>query len=504
VTDASPGQTRVVKPPRRFQGRLGPVRAGTIALVIVLVATFLAFSKELPWQQPFEIKGVFESASSIRLDSPVRIAGVEVGQVTKVEHLDDSDLAVVTMEIEENGRPIHTDATLKIRPRLFLEGNFFIDMTAGTPETDELEDGDTIPVTQTAYPVQLDQVLTSLQSDSRKGLQNLLEGFGTGLTYKPTPADDLTQDPDVKGEPAMQALNDSLAHAGPAFKNAARVNKAFLGTQPRDLRKLIAGLQKTAAGLAQNEERLKSFFTNFNRTMIAFAAEQTNLRRAIRLLGPTLERANSYFTNFAEALPPTRQFVRAFIPSVRETPATIDAAGPFLTQFTALASREELGGLLSDLRPMTASFAKVVFESIDFNRQTDLTSRCFAEVVLPAGDVVLQDGSATTGVPNFKEFWYSVVGLAGESQNFDGNGQYTRVQTGGGPFVVKSGTLPGRSPLDNQLFGNAILPPLGTRPTHPDRLPPHKPDVPCHTNPVPDLNGPAARPGPPDAAVTNP
>jgi phospholipid/cholesterol/gamma-HCH transport system substrate-binding protein len=487
--------------PRRFQTRVSPVRAGLIALVLVVITTFLAFSKELPWQQPFEVKAVFESANNIRLDSPVRIAGVEVGQVTKVEHMDDSDLGVVTMEIEENGLPIHKDATLKIRPRLFLEGNFFIDMTAGTPEEDELEDGDTIPVTQTAYPVQLDQLLTSLQSDSRKDLQDLLEGFGTGLTYQPTAVDDVTQDPDVKGEPSMQALNDSLAHAGPAFKNAARVNKAFLGTQPRDLRKLVAGLQKTSAGLAQNEERLKSFFTNFNRTMVALAAEQSNLSRAVRLLGPTLERADTYFGNFARALPPTRAFVRAFIPAVRETPATIDAAGPFLTQFTALASRAELGGLLEDLRPMTASFAKVVAESIDFNRQTDLTARCFSEVVLPAGDVVLDDGAASSGAPNFKEFWYGVVGLAGESQGFDGNGQYTRVQTGGGPFVVKSGTLAGRTPLDNTLFGNAILPPLGTRPTHPDRVPPKRPNVPCHRNQPPDLNGPAADPGPPDAPV---
>jgi phospholipid/cholesterol/gamma-HCH transport system substrate-binding protein len=500
--EAGAGQVRGT--PRRFQTRDSRLRAGMLALVVVVVTTFLAFSKELPWQQPFEFKAVFESASNIRLDSPVRVAGVEVGQVTKVDHLEDSDLAVVTMEIEDNGLPIHDDATLKIRPRLFLEGNFFIDMTAGTPYGDEIEDGDTIPVTQTAYPVQLDQLLTSLQSDSRKDLQNLLEGFGTSLTYQPTTAEDATQDPDVKGEPAMQALNDSLVHAGPAFKGAAQVNKALLGTQPQDLRKLIAGLQKTAAGLAQNEEQLKNFFTNFNRTMEALAAEQSNLSRAIRLLGPTLERADTYFANFARALPPTRAFVHAFIPAVRETPATIDAAGPFLTQFTALASKAELGGLLSDLQPMTASFAKVVAESIDFNKQTDLTARCFSEVVLPAGDVVLNDGSASSGVPNFKEFWYGVVGLAGESQGFDGNGPYTRVQTGGGPHVVKSGTLAGRTPLDNTLFGNAILPPLGTRPTHPDRVPPKKPNVACHSNQPPDLNGPAAKAGPPDAAVSGP
>jgi phospholipid/cholesterol/gamma-HCH transport system substrate-binding protein len=498
VIGGRPGQvgTRI---PRRFQGQINPVRAGVIAIIVVTIVTFLAFSKELPWQQPFQFKAVFQSVNNIRLDSPVRIAGVQVGKVTKVDHFDGSDLGVVTMEIDDKGLPIHKDATLKIRPRLFLEGNFFIDMTAGTPDRPEVKDGDTIPVTQTAYPVQLDQILTSLQEDTRKDLQDLLAGLGGSLVHQPTPTEDIGQDPDVKGEAAAQALNDSLRYAGPAFKNGARVEHAFLGTQPHDLRKLVAGLQKTLGGLSQNEEQLKDFFTNFNRTMIALASQQGNLRRAVRLLGPTIERAHDYFGNFARALPPTRAFIHAFIPAVRETPATIAAATPWLPQFTALVSKAELGGLLRDLKPMTASFARVVAESVGFYKQTDLTSRCFSNVILPSGDVVLNDGAGTTGAPSFKEFWYTVVGFAGESQNFDGNGQYTRVQTGGGSNPARSERLPGKSPIDAQLFGNSIVPPLGTRPRRPAKKPPYKPNVPCYKNQPPDLNGPAAKAGPPDS-----
>jgi phospholipid/cholesterol/gamma-HCH transport system substrate-binding protein len=498
VTTAA-GQPRRVIIPRRFQGKINPVRAGMVALILVVVATYLAFSKSLPWQQPFEFKAVFQTVNNIRLDSPVRIAGVEVGKVVDVDHYENSNLGVVTMEIKDNGLPIHDDATLKIRPRLFLEGNFFVDMTAGTPDRPAIDDGDTIPVTQTAYPVQLDQILTSLQADTRKDLQGLLEGLGTALVHQPTTIEDETQDPDVRGQSASGALNDSLRDAGPAFKNAARVQKAFLGTEPHDLSKLVAGLQKTASGLVRNEEQLKDFFTNFNRTMIALASQQQNLRRAVNLLGPTIERANGYFGNFARALPPTTAFVRAFTPGVRETAATIEAATPWMAQFTALVSHTELGGLLRDLQPMTASFAQVVFQSIGFNRETSNTARCFSDVVLPSGDVVLQDGNATSGVETFKEFWYTVVGFAGESQNFDGNGQYTRVQTGGGAYPVKSTKLPGRGPLDSQLFGNSIVSPQGTRPTHPDKKPPYKPNFPCYKNKPPDLNGPASAPGPPDA-----
>ena len=497
--EAGSGQ-RIVKLSPRLQHRVTPVRAGLICLLIVVIATFLAFSKQLPWRQPFEFKAVFNNSANIRLDSPVRIAGVEVGQVTNVDHLGDSNLSVVTMEMKDSALPIHDDATLKIRPRLFLEGNFFVDLKPGTPAAGKVHDGDTVPASQTAYPVQLDNLLTSLQTDSRRDLQKLLEGLGTGLTHQPNAQEDLTQDPAVKKETAGKALNNSLEFAGPGLKGATQVNEGFLGTQPQDLRKLVAGLQKALGALSQNEEQLKDFFTNFNITMAAIASQQDSLREAVRLLGPTLENANRYFANFADALPPTREFVRRFIPAVQETPATIDAAGPWLTQFTVLVSRPELGGLLRDLRPMTASFAKVVNRSIDLNRQTGNFSRCFSNVILPAGDQVLQDGASTSGAENFREFWYLVSGFTSEAQNFDGNGQYTRVQTGGGSNVVKSGLLAGRSLQDRQLFGNAILPPLGTRPTRPDKNPPYKPSSPCYKQKPPNLNGPAAKAGPPDAA----
>jgi phospholipid/cholesterol/gamma-HCH transport system substrate-binding protein len=496
--EAGSEQPRKVVVVRRLQGRINPVRAGLIAAMLVLITTFLAFSKSLPWQDAFEMKAVFESVNNIRLDSPVRIAGVEVGKVTKVEHKDGSPYGVVTMEIEDNGLPIHEDATMKIRPRLFLEGNFFVDVNAGTPGTPTIDDGHTFPVTQTAYPVQLDQILTSLQEDTRKDLQSLLEGFGSGLVHKPTAEEDVGQDPDVEGQSAGEALNKSLSDTPEGLKYAALVQKAFLGTEPHDLRKLVAGLQKTAAGLSQNEEQLKDFFTNFNRTMIALSDEQDSLREAIGLLGPTIEKANSYFGNFARALPTTRAFVRSFIPGVKETPETIRAAGPFLDQFIPLVGKAELGGLLNDLTPTTAAFAKVVAESIGFYKETDLASRCFDKVIMPSGDVVLQDGTATTGAQAYKEFWYSLVGLAGQSANFDGNGLYTRVQTGGGANVARSERLPGRGPQDSQLFGNALLRSLGSRPTRPAKKPPYKPTTACYKNQPPNLNGPAAKAGPGD------
>ena len=77
---------------------------------------------------------MFEDTSAIASNSPVRIAGVEVGKVSKVEAAGEGSTAsVITMKIKDEALPAAQDATLKIRPRIFLEGNFFVDLRPGTP-----------------------------------------------------------------------------------------------------------------------------------------------------------------------------------------------------------------------------------------------------------------------------------------------------------------------------------------------------------------------------------
>ena len=102
-------------------------------------------------------------------------------------------MAEVTFSIDNEGLPIHKDATVTIRPRLFLEGNFFLDLRPGSPNAPDLSSGGDIPVSQTATAVQLDQILTSLQKGNRTDLKQALAGYGGALTHKPTPAEDKTQ-----------------------------------------------------------------------------------------------------------------------------------------------------------------------------------------------------------------------------------------------------------------------------------------------------------------------
>ena len=477
---------------RRRHAQRSPLTIGLIALAIVLVAMFLGFTKDIPFTKGFRVDAVFESSNGLRVNSPVRIAGVNVGKVKAVKAKEGTDQALVTLEINDAGLPIHEDATAKIRPRIFLEGNFFVDLTPGTPSSPTLESGDTIKVTRTSAPVQLDQVLTALQSDTRQDLRDLLDALATGLNSKPSAADDRDADPSTRGETGAESFNDAYKDSPAALRGAAQVNEALLGTEPeRDVSRLLVGTARTTGALIRNEGQLKDLITNFDTTMGAFASESTNLRTSIRLLAPTLRNANAALASLNRAFPPTRAFAREILPGVRETPATITASLPWVRETRKLLSQSELRGLAQDLAPTTKSLARVTDASLKLLPEVNDTSRCARDVVLPTGDVVIRD-EFTTGAPNYKEFWWTMVGLSGESQNFDGNGSYVRFQPGGGADTVALGnpnTPPGK------LIGSAPSPVLGVRPKYPGKRPPYNSSVPCYKSKLPDLNGPWAARG---------
>jgi ABC-type transporter Mla subunit MlaD len=473
-----------VKKKRRTRNRISPFVAGFALLLVVAALAFVAFSPSLPFSSPYRVKAVVSNAANLQARSPVRIAGVMVGEVESVTRQPDSTTSLVTMKIDKKGLPIYKDAQVKVRPRIFLEGNFFMDVQPGTPGGKKIPDGGTIPITQTSGPVQLDEVLTALQTDTRHQLQVLVKGYGESLNGKPLPGEDADQDPDVKGLTGGQALNKSLDYSPQALRGLALVNEAALGQDMHDLSRLIAGQQKVSAALSSNDENLKDLVTNFNRTTAAFAGEASSLRSTIHQLPGVLETADTTLSSLNRSFPPTRAFAREILPGVRQSAPTIDAAFPWIAQTRKLVSKPELQGLVRDLRPATASLSSVTDQSLVLLPQVDLVSRCALDNVLPTGDKPVDDGFLSTGIANYKEFWQTLTSLSGESQNFDGNGSYTRFQTGGSNHTVSTGktTFGG-----DQLFGNAAEPPLGTRPARPATKPPYDRSVPCYKSTPPNL-----------------
>ncbi len=493
-------------PDERIFGRhyRGPSPA-TIGLLVALLAAagiYLAFAKHIPFTgHGYELHATFENAATLKQDSPVRIAGVNVGKVTSVQSK--GNMAQATFTVTDEGQPIHKDATVTIRPRLFLEGNFFLDLHPGSPSAPDLQSGGTIPVTQTATAVQLDQILTSLQANSRGSLKRALEGYGNALTHIPTASENATQDPDVQGKTAAQALNETFRYGGKAGRTTAIVNEALLGEHPHDLSQLIGSTRNVFAKLASDEGSLKGLITNFNITAGALAHESNNLSASIHELAPTLERARPSLRHLSNALPPLRALAIELRPGIRELPATIRAGSPWLVQTRKLLRKGELGNDAKLLAAAAPGLGRTAHSSLKLFPQLGLAGRCVSHNLIPTGNAVIDNAGGaypfSTGQPNFREFFYGTVQLAGESQTFDANGPFVRFQAGGGPQLVRMRSPGASSPQDAFIWGNNIAAPLGTRPRLPAAgKPPFRMDVPCYRNAIPAINGPAAAIGPPD------
>jgi phospholipid/cholesterol/gamma-HCH transport system substrate-binding protein len=480
-------------------GRASPVRFAVVMIIVIIVGVYFGFTKHVPFKHGYRLNAQFATAVNIHAKSPVRIAGVDVGKVTKIKR--EGKGGLVSMEIESRGLPIHSDATMKIRPRIFLEGNWFIDLQPGSPSASTLSSGSTIPITQTSDPVQLDQVLDALNTDTRVNLQHFLIYFGQALTLKPDAAENAEQEPEVRGLNGAQAINRAY-HLGPkALKGGAVINQATTGTRPHDLSKLIASIGKVTAALNVHEQQLGELIGNFNTFFAALAAQSAPLRATVAELPSSLRNIDRGLAALDASFPPTKTFAHDILPGVKNTNATVTAALPWIEQVKASLAPTELGGVAKGLAEAVPSLAKLQSEQVPLYHEGELLSKCQTNLIFPAGNTKLQDGAATSGVEDYKEFWYSLVGLAGLGQSFDGNGTTAKFLVGNSGQTLRSRptSILGTKLKGNQLLTRSPLSPLGTRPAYPAEEPPYKPLVPCYKQKLPDFNGPLSQ-GPADGS----
>jgi phospholipid/cholesterol/gamma-HCH transport system substrate-binding protein len=430
-------------------------RAGVIAAAVIAVLSWFGFTKANPFSDPFELQAAFRTANGLKPDSPVRIAGVEVGKVEKVEPVAGRG-ARVTMALKDSALPIHRDARLKVRPRIFLEGNFFVDVQPGSPSAPAVESGDLIPATQTAAPVQLGDVLAELQRDTREDLQAFLAEYAKGL----------------EGEGA-RGFNEAIRYWESAYRSSALVNDATLGERPaRDLQRVLRGQRRTFAALARDERALKDLVTKFNVTAGALAREDEALRASVPALRDTLRAAHPALASLNGALPSVRAFAADALPGVRSSDETLRASLPFIRQARLLVRPAELRGLAAELRRHMPDLVTLNATSVPLLRQSRALSACTNEVLVPFLRTPVPDAA---GEPENSDqavrfqIQRTFPGLSGESRMFDGNYQFFR-----------------GSGMPNPTRVQPAPPANGNQP------PPRRPDVPCETQEPPDLHAPDA------------
>ena len=326
-------------------------------VVLVLIAGFVALyvlahqRTRLPeWvplagKQVFTLKGEFSTAQAITpgQGQTVDIAGVQVGEISKVELV--NGRALVTMELEPKyEHRVHPDATMLLRPKTGLK-DMIVELDPGTAAAGRaVADGFTVPVSNTLPDVNLDEILAVLDGDTRTYLQLLLNGAAAGL--------------DGNG--------GNLAQVFRRFEPTARDTAKFtsLLQERRDnIKHAIHNFGVFTNALAARDQQLATFVDSSNDVFQRFANQDANLQRTVALLPGALaatNRALAQAKTFSDLAGPTLQALR---PGARAFGPSLVATRPFLRETTPII-RDQLRPftrvatpVLRELRPAAAEFA---------------------------------------------------------------------------------------------------------------------------------------------------
>jgi phospholipid/cholesterol/gamma-HCH transport system substrate-binding protein len=161
--------------------------------VKILVATIAAgalltgLATGLFGNHPYTITAYFISAEGLTPQNDVVINGSRVGKVDSVSIAPDDGPsragAQVVIEVDGSSAPLHRGTRALIRPKGLL-GNPFVELTPGPPNAEVIPSGGTLPLQDTASPVDLDQVMDLFDPQTRAMIQTLTREGGASLANR--------------------------------------------------------------------------------------------------------------------------------------------------------------------------------------------------------------------------------------------------------------------------------------------------------------------------------
>ena len=335
-----------------------------VALVVlsVVVAGYILgkerFHFPLIQSTPFEVNAEFSTAQAVMpgQGQSVRVSGVQIGDIGGVTLKDGR--AIVQLRISDSYRHlIHTDATALLRPRTGLK-DMFVEVDPGSKTAPVVSPGFTIPVSNTSPDVNLDEVLSSLDSDTRAYLSLLVNGAGQGL----------------KGNGGNE-LAQVLERFEPTHRDLARVSTA-IALRATHLRRLINSLQRLNTAVAAKQGQVTQLVDSSATVFRAFASEDRNVSTAIAELPGTLRQTTVTLGQVQALATQLGPAATNLLPAARALPAAnqalVSLAGPGgatcatgSPASTCSIVRDQIrpfviaaGPVVHDLRPASINLAK--------------------------------------------------------------------------------------------------------------------------------------------------
>ena len=278
-------------------------------------------------QNFFTLKGEFTTAQAVTpgQGQTVDIAGVKVGEISNVELK--NGRAVVTMKILPKYGAVYRNASMLLRPKTGLK-DMIVELSPGNPTTGKLKSGSTVPIQNTLPDINPDEILASLDGDTRAYLRLLLAGGAQGLRNN------------------QAQLAAVFKRFEPTARDVAKIT-TLLSKRQANLRRVIHNFQLLSTELSTRDSSISAFVVSNNAVFQHLANQDANLQATLQLLPPTLVQANSALAKtgrLANALGPSLQALR---PTARALGPTLVQVRPFLKKTTPIIQNQ--------LRPFTVA-----------------------------------------------------------------------------------------------------------------------------------------------------
>ncbi|HEY4827212.1 MAG TPA: MlaD family protein, partial [Solirubrobacteraceae bacterium] len=250
-----------------------------LLVVTVFVAGYILLNERLsiPFISPaqYTLNADFQTAQAVTpgQGQSVRISGVQVGLISGVTLKNGEGVVKMSIDKKYEGL-IRQNWTALIRPRTGLD-DMFIELSPGIGNAPSAKSGYTIPVSNTMPVVNLDEILASLDQDSREYLDLLVNGAGQGL--QKNGGDELAQ--------VMERFE-------PTHQDLARLNGA-VAQRGADLQQLVNSLRRLNDALAAKQGQIVQLVDSSEKVFGAFASEDHNVSRAVADLPGTLSQTTT-------------------------------------------------------------------------------------------------------------------------------------------------------------------------------------------------------------------
>jgi phospholipid/cholesterol/gamma-HCH transport system substrate-binding protein len=335
---------------------------GLAATVAILSQQQAVYPSWLPFlgDDRFELKAEFTSAQAVTpgQGQTVNLAGVQVGDVTKVEL--ENENAVVTLSIEEEYADlIHEDATMLLRPRTGLQ-DITIEVDGGSPDAPAVAEDSTIPVSQTQPNVQPDEILATLDGDTQAYLRLLLQGGAQGFGGH------------------GKELSAGLRRLEPFARDVAKINR-LLAQRRHNIRRSIHNFRLVFEELGRNDSQLAEWVDSSNAALRAFANQEASIRETLQEAPPALRETQ-------RALRSSNRFSLASAPALRRLTPAARTLGPAL-EATRPLFRQTAGPIRSQIRPFTRRVREPFRHLGQAARPLDRASKSLESALVELNDV---------------------------------------------------------------------------------------------------------------------